>query len=228
MVNHKIRRFIPVLLLSALSFPALADSVTYQFMVDTSTQNANYGYIDLQLNPGTITPIGQVNATIFDFTGATLDASSIALTGNASGSLVSVANLNNGTSYNDYFEGLTFGSLITLDVELSGTGVSTLGGLNNASGTAMAVSFYDSVGDSLFVTDSGTGTAGQINVGADGRLETTSTFSPVPEPSTWTYFAISLALLPAAALWRKRSALFKAGPHGSDLCGRAQSARCKR
>ena len=112
MANHKIRHFIPALLLCALSLPALADSVTYAFTVNTLTQNASYGYIDIQLNPGTITPIGQVSTTIYDFAGATLDASSVALIGNASGNLASIANLNNGTSYNDYFEGLTFGCLV--------------------------------------------------------------------------------------------------------------------
>ncbi|MGH9561780.1 MAG: hypothetical protein ACRD3S_10025, partial [Terracidiphilus sp.] len=96
-MSYFTRIVLPVLLLGVVGLPAKADSVTYLATIDTSSQSGNYGYIDLELNAGSLPGSGPVVATVSDFTGAALnpsDPNNDAL-GTASGSLPGPLTLSN-------------------------------------------------------------------------------------------------------------------------------------
>ena len=121
------RILFPALLLGFLCLSAQADTVTYQVTVNTSGQGGNYGYIDLQLNQGTLPPAQPVTATITNFAGGTLNPvdvnnDSIGASGDLATTLTIPADVST-----DYFEGLTFGNSISFDITLSGAGVNLAG-----------------------------------------------------------------------------------------------------
>jgi len=185
-MSHFTRIVLPALLLSFVSLPAMADSVTYLAMINTSSQNGNYGYLDLELNAGSLPGSGAVVATVSDFTGAALNPSDPANDelGTATGSLPGALTLNN-SGFNDYFEGMTFGSGITFDVTLSGSGVSLLGGAPFTSGTTFASVFCDATcSNNLFVSDTASGAAVLLNVEPDGSVSGSGPATLVPEPGS--------------------------------------------
>jgi hypothetical protein len=198
-----------VLLVGAFSLPALADSVTYQATIDTSSQNGNYGYIDLELNANSVSGSGPVVATVFDFSGATLNSSDLNNDelGTASGSLPGPLTLDN-SGFNDYFEGMTFGSDITFDVTLSGSGVSLADAAAYTSSTTLAAVFYDAgIANNLFVSDPTTGAAVLLSVEPDGSVQGTGpvalAVAATPEPGCLSLILSGFAVI-LLAMRRKR------------------------
>jgi hypothetical protein len=200
-MNHLFRFLLPALALGVLSLPALADSVTYEVTVDTSSQNTNYGYIDLELNAGSLGAL-PVTANVFDFSGAVLnpaDPNNDEI-GSVTGSLPNTLSIVGSTS-NDYFEGLTFGDSLTFDVTLSGAGVSLAGDAAGTSGTIFQLSFFDpTISFPLFSSDPSGATA-LIEVAADGAVTTDAlpneggvnsdaSIVATPEPGTLSLFAL--------------------------------------
>jgi len=204
-MSHSMRIAIAALLFGALSLPALADSATYLATIDTASQIGNYGYIDLELNASSFPGSGPVEAAIFNFTGATLnplDPANDEL-GTASGGLPGPLTLDN-SGFNDSFEGMTFGSDITFDVTLSGSGVSLTGGAPYASGTTFQVLFCDSTcSNTLFTSDPNTGAAALLNVAPDGSVEGTGPVTFVPEPGCLSLILCGSAVM-LLIIWRKR------------------------
>jgi hypothetical protein len=198
------------LLFGASSLPATADVITYQYTVDTTSQSGNYGYIDVELNVGPQGTPGPVFAAVFDFSGAALnpfDNNNDEL-GTATGSLPDSLSISN-SGFNDYFEGLTFGTYVSFDVTLDGSGVSQTGSANYGAGTAFQIFFFDSGGsNNLFTVDPTTGAAGLVDIAANGIPTTTGDLTVVPEPASLRYLlcACLAALLIAVRLKRSATA----------------------
>jgi hypothetical protein len=187
-MSLSMRFALATLLFSGFSLPALADNVSYQVTIDTSSQDGNYGYIDLELNADSVSGAGPVVATVSDFSGATLDPSDSNNDelGTASGSLPGPLTLDN-SGFNDYFEGMTFGSDITFDVTLSGAGVSLTDDAAYTSSSTLAAVFYDAgIANNLFVSDPDTGAAAELSVQPDGSVQSrgpvTLAVAATPEP----------------------------------------------
>ena len=207
-MSHTTRIVFLALLFGALSVSALADSETFQATINTSGQTGNYGYLDLELNPGSLSGFGPVTLTISDFTGAALNPSdpNNDEMGTASGSLPGPLILNN-SGFNDYYEGMTFGSEITFDATLSGSGVSLSGGAPFTSGTTFAAVFCDATcSNNLFVSDATTGAAVLLNVGANGAITTAGPVMSVPEQGRWPFLLSACAAM-LLAFWRRRALL---------------------
>lgn len=207
---HPTRILFTALLFSASSLSAIASSVTYQYAVDTTVQSGNYGYVDFQLNTSPLATSAQpILADVFAFSGATLnpsDGNNDEL-GSVTGSLPDSVSFAADPGFNDYFEGLTFGTRVTFDVTLSGTGVSLAGDATNTGDTTFSVLFYDStISNNLFVVDPTTGAAGEIDIQPDGTLVTTGGLTAVPEPASLTYLLCACLVALLSAVWRKRSA----------------------
>jgi hypothetical protein len=204
MKKMALRILFPAIVLGLLCLPALADTVTYQVTVDTSSQSGNYGYIDLQLNQGTLGSL-PITATIAGFAGGALNPSdgnnfATGSYGSLPGALTILADIST-----DYFEGLTFGNSISFDITLSGAGVNLAGLAGGASGTNFVFGFYDSAINPLFTSDP-SGATGLIEIANDGTVgvnalsgpsggQSLASFEPLdnppvvtPEPSTLSLF----------------------------------------
>jgi len=189
---HLARILGAVLLILLIGRPAAADTVTYEVMVNTSSQTGD-GYIELGLNTGTLSGVS-IDASVFGFSGATLNPSdpNNSVQGPITGNLASVLTLSN-SSFNDYFERLTFGSSVNFEVTLSGSGISTTGNAGGSAGTLFQVSFFDSaIANNLFVSDPATGAAALIAVSASGQPATTGDVTQTPEPGTASYLLVAV------------------------------------
>jgi hypothetical protein len=126
-----------------------------------------------------------------------------ATTGDSSGTLPGTVSLDNGTAFNDYFAGFTYGSTLTFDVNLSGPALTSPNG-TSSSGSSFAFSmFSDSSGTMPTLTsDTTDGFAVTIDVNLDGTT-TLKNFSnetsagllvtTTPEPGTLLLMAAGLA-----------------------------------
>ena len=141
---------------------------------------------------------------ILSFSSDGLLAGGPTLTGDVSGALPSTVMFDNGTGFNDYFEGFTYGSTLSFDVSLFGPALSSPNGTSTSGSTFAFSMFSDPAGTIPTLTsDTTDGFAFIANVNLDGTTTVTnyspetsiSTANAVPEPS-------SLALLGTAiALW---------------------------
>lgn len=114
-------------------------SLVYDFGVDTSSLSGQSGYLDLQFNPG-ISSAGAASAAISDFSGGTLFGTP-QLTGAVTGALPGTVALNNTDQYNDYFQGITFGNIISFSLNLNG-----------GAGNSFALSFFNNDGSTPVLT----------------------------------------------------------------------------
>ena len=192
-MQYAVRMLPAILCILLFGLPASADTITYEVMVDTTSQTGAYGYIDLELNAASLPGSGPISAGIFGFTGATLNPSdpNNDELGTASGDLASVLTLSN-SGFNDYFEGLTFGSFLRFELALSGSGISTTGNAGASAGTTFQVFFFDSaMANNLFVGDPGTGAAALVTIAPSGQATTTGDVTLTPEPGTGSYLLVA-------------------------------------
>lgn len=210
MLRHPLVRVI-ALAWSMLGFlgsgPAHAD-LRFQVSADTSSLSGQSGFLDFQFNPGDSTALA-ATATVTNFTsvGGILAPSAI-LTDDATGSLPGTLTLDNGTIYNDAFQGFTFGSGVSFTVTLSGPAISNPSG---TVGSAFAFSLYAADGVTSLLTTDPNGSVVTINLDPNGTASTyTFPQSPtdntpvgnvtqagttvVPEPSTATIICKRTAL----------------------------------
>jgi len=187
---------------------AFAD-LSFNVSVDTSSLSGQSGYLDFQFNPGDSTALPATAAVaLFQTVGGVLVQPAI-LTGDAAGSLPGTLTLDNGTAFNDAFQGFTFGSSFNFTVTLSGPAVDSPGG---TVGSAFASSLYASDGMTPLLTIDPNGSVATINLNANGTasaetfpqsptddtpaaIVTPNAVTPVPEPSTLLAALISSALL---------------------------------
>jgi hypothetical protein len=197
---------------------ARADFVIYDVSVDTAALSGQGGNLDFQLNPGGL-GAAAANATVTSFQsiGGILSPSSI-VTGNASGSLPGTLMLDNGTAFNDIFQGFTYGSSFSFVLTLSGPAIGSSGGVF---GSSFALSLYDAAGVTPLLTTDPNGSVLTINLNTNGTtsVETfpqsptnstpvataTPAVSAVPEPPAIVLLAAGLlAWLTASRCWRWR------------------------
>jgi hypothetical protein len=190
---------------SACLFATVAAHATViaNFSIDTSSLSTQAGFIDFQLNPGD--PTSQpLSAFVLNFaTDGSLDNSSIQIAGDFSGTLPGTLTADNGAADNEYFQGLTFGSTVTFTLSLSGLALDTPAPF----GSAFLVSFFDSTGGNVVLTNNPNGWVAELDVNPGGSI-TTIVFPDAsggpsvadiqiqgaPEPSTMWLVAGGLAL----------------------------------
>ncbi len=188
-----------------------AGSVTYQVSVDTSATGGQAGNLDFEFNPGGL-GVEAATATVTNFQtiGGVLSQPAI-LTGDAIGSLPGTLTLDNGTAFNDVFQGFTYGSGFSFTLTLSGMALDSPGG---TFGSAFAVSLYDAAGVTPLITTDPNGSVLTVELNADGTTSA-ETFPqsptnttpaaiatrPVPEPSS---IVLLIASLPFGIIVRRR------------------------
>ena len=173
-----------LLLLTLLfSFVSVASAGTiYQVTVDTTTISGTAGSLDFQFNPG---PLVSQAASLYIFSfasngtlvaGACL-AGGPCLTGNVTGTLPGTVTFDNGTGFNDYFQGFTFASNLIFSVKLYGPAVDSPDGTSTSGSTFAFSMFSDAAGTvPVLTSDLTNGFAATIEVNLDGTT-TVSNFS---------------------------------------------------
>lgn len=166
--------------------------VMYTVTVDTSSINGATGNIDLQFNGGSLTS-QFANATISSFMTDGMLAGSPMVSGDVNGVLPSTLTFDNQGSFNDYFEGFTYGSTLTFDLSLYGPAITMPNGTSD-SGSTFGLAFYTDMPGLMPVltTDPmGTGNALTVDINLDGTVTPMVTSSEltlggpgasVPEP----------------------------------------------
>jgi hypothetical protein len=202
-----------------------AAPITYDVTVDTSSISGAAGSLDFNFNPGPLVTQA-ASLQILNFTSNGTLGGSPTLTGNVTGTLPSALTFNNGTGFNDYFGGFTFGTTISFKVSLSGAALSTPDGTSTSGSTLAFSMFSDAAGTTPTLTSDATnGFAFTVDVNLDGTTTVTNssaqtTVGPVgsstsPEQGTLTLTAVAIGLwfmfrilrLRRFVLWRVPSAL---------------------
>jgi hypothetical protein len=133
------------------------------------------------------------------------------LTGDATGSLPGTLILDNGTAYNDAFQGFTFGNSFKFLLTLSGQAIDNPGG---TFGSSFALSLYDATGTTPLLTTDPNGSVLTVNLNASGSTSV-ETFpqsstnsmpvavatSAVPEPSS---LILLVSMIPVILVVRYR------------------------
>lgn len=209
---NKCRLLFGGLLLFAVS--ASASPVTYDVTVNTSSIAGDQGSLDFNFNPGPL----ETQAASLQILGLSSDgtlAGGPALTGDVGGALPSTVTFDNGTVFNDYFEGLTYGSTLSFDLSLYGPALSSPDGVSTSGSTFAFSMFSDAAGTIPALTNDTTDGFGFIvNVNPDGSTTVTdysdqTTVEPetgattTPEPGSLLLVATGLIMIAALRLRRK-------------------------
>jgi hypothetical protein len=161
-----------------LTAPALGNSVTFEFTVNTSSASGTTGYIDFGLDPGTLGALG-VTASIGGFSGGTLSTNTttpgttngtnlyyidgqVTTTPLSSPVLLSPSNtltMMNGDANNELTQALTFGASSTFFLTLSGPGV---GGGSGPSGTTFVLDFLNDAQTAYLFSSDPTGSTSSL------------------------------------------------------------------
>jgi hypothetical protein len=191
-----------------------ASAITYDITVDTSSISGTAGSLDFQFNPGPLTT-QLADLQILGFTSDGALAGSPSLTGDVSGGpLPSSVMFDNGTGYNDYFEGFTYGDSISFQVSLYGPALTSPDGTSTSGSTFAFGMFSDSAGtDPTLTSDTIDGFAFTVDVNLDGTTTLTnfssetavSPVSAVPEPSSLLFLGSALASFIVVAPRRKKA-----------------------
>jgi hypothetical protein len=171
---------------------ALAGVVTYQVGVDTSALSGQGGNLDFQFNPGGLDVEGATaTVTNFQMIGGILSQPAM-LSGDASGSLPGTLTLDNGSVYNDVFQGLTYGDQLSFLLTLSGPAIDSPGGMF---GSSFALSLYDAAGTTPLLTTDPNGSVLTTNLNADGSTSS-ETFPQSPTNSAPVAVAVATSAVP--------------------------------
>jgi PEP-CTERM motif len=153
---------------------AMANVITYDVTVNTSSISGTTGSLDFNFNPGSLVT-QSASLQILDFSSNGTLAGSPELTGDVSGALPGTLTFDNGTGFNDYFEGFTFGSTLSFDVSLYGPALSSPDG-TSTSGSTFAFSMFSDAGGTTptLTSDTTDGFAFTVDVNLDGSTTVTN------------------------------------------------------
>lgn len=168
--------FFAIALAMLAATSAWADSA-YFINVNTTSIFDQPGYLELQFNPGATSSAG--SAVISNFNSDAILGSSSPI-GDVTGTFPSSVTINNTDAWNDYFQGITFGTMFTFVLKLSG-----------GSGNSFALSLWGSDETTpLLTSDLTNGYAVTVDVNPSGPPTVTNYsidkavgVSPVPIPS---------------------------------------------
>jgi hypothetical protein len=190
---------------SFLCFASMASAVpiTYDVTVDTSTISGTAGSFEFQFNPGPLVT-QSASLQILNLAGNGTLAGSPALTGDVAGALPATLTFDNGTAFNDYFEGFTYGSTLSFQVSLFGPALSSPNG-TSTSGSRFAFSMFSDAAGTIPVltTDTTNGFAFTVDVNLNGTTAVTNFSSQttvvpatgiVPEPGTLPLMGVAIGL----------------------------------
>ncbi len=214
-INMRPRLILFGALLSCFAGLASADAITYDVTVDTSSLDGTTGSLDFNFNPGSLVTQA-ASLQILDFASDGSLAGSPALTGHVSGALAGTLTFDNGTAFNDYFEGFTYGTMLSFDVSLYGPALSSPDGVST-SGSTFAFSMFSAGTIPALTTDTTDGFAFTVDVNLDGSTTVTDysaetgvvpQTSTVPEPNN--IVLILAAIVCGGAMRLRRVPLQKA------------------
>jgi hypothetical protein len=182
---------------------ASASPITYDATVDTSSISGTVGSLDFNFNPGPLVT-QPASLQILNFTSNGALTGSPTLTGDVSGALPATLTFDNGTGFNDYFQGFTFGSTLSFQVSLYGPALTSPDGVSTSGSTFAFSMFSDAAGTiPALTTDTTDGFAFTVDVNLDGTTTLTNfseqtTVVPVtpaiPEPGTLPLTAAGIGL----------------------------------
>jgi|SRR6516165_3764446 hypothetical protein len=182
------------------AWKALAQPITYDVSVNTSSIAGTNGSLDFNFNPGPLVTQA-ASLQILGFATGPTDgtlAGGPTLTGDITGALPGTLTFDNGTGFNDYFEGFTYGKNLLFDVSLYGPALSSPNG-TSTSGSTFAFSMFSNAAGTIpaLTTD---GFAFKVDVNLDGTTTVTNfasqtTIGVVPEPSTLALLGTAIVLL---------------------------------
>jgi hypothetical protein len=184
-----------------------ADAITYDVTVNTSSIFGTAGSVDFNFNPGPlVTQAASLQILTFTSGGSLANCAAniqgFCPTGDVSGALPETLTFDNGTGFNDYFDGFTFGTTISFDVSLYGPALSSPDGVSTSGSTFAFSMFSDAAGTiPVLTTDTTDGFAFAVGVNLDGSttvndfssqtsIETVS--GSLPEPCSLTLLATAL------------------------------------
>lgn len=192
--------------LVCIATAASAGPIIYNVSVDTASISGTAGSVDFNFNPGPLVT-QPASLQIVNFGSNGVLAGNPALTGDVVGTLPGALTFDNGSGFNDYFEGFTYGSRLSFQVSLYGPALSMPDGVST-SGSAFAFGMFSDPAGTIPVltTDTTDGFAVTIDVNLDGtttptNFSTETVVAPAtvqtPEPSTLGLLAAALAAFPA-------------------------------
>jgi hypothetical protein len=203
--------FAVCLLVSPNAF-ADAANVEYLVTVNTSSVSTDYGYIEFQFNSASVATQA-ATAQVMNFAGGTVNPSDAnndeTPADQVSGALPGTVTMGNGTSYDDYFEGITFGDEITFTLLLSGPAINTPDGAPGGGGT-FTLDFLNSDESGYLFTGDPLNDVSVFSVNINGDGSTTPQVFPdeegspvvtfagpilTPEPTTMLLFGSGLLLI---------------------------------
>jgi hypothetical protein len=144
-------------------------------------------------------------------------AGSPALTGDVTGALPATLTFDDGTGFNDYFEGFTYGSTLSFEVSLFGPALNSPDGTSTSGSTFAFSMFSDAAGTiPALTTDTIDGFAFTVDVNLDGTTTVTNSSaqttvvpttgpSAIPEPGSFVLLGTAAALLGTLGLGQRRS-----------------------
>jgi pimeloyl-ACP methyl ester carboxylesterase len=195
-----------------------ADTLSYQFDINTSSLDGTAGFLDIQFNPGPSADAAEASVFAFSTDGTLYSSPLAGNSGDATGTLPGDLTLQNDTVFNDVFTGIDFGTIIQFDVTFSGIAVTNPSA--TGSGSTFSVGLYDSTASNPLLTSDPSGALAIVNVGPDGSIvasalpdenggpsDATITplgASPIPEPASFVLLLTGCGALFLIGTRRKR------------------------
>jgi len=195
--------YLVALVVLLIAGTAMADQ-TYTVFINTSTINLTHGSLDLQFNPGPGT-FQPATAALTGLSGGTPDGAPSVI-GDVIGTLP-VVSFDNGTFFNDYFDGYTYGSSLTFHLTLCGPAMNSPNG-TSTSGSSFVLSLFSDLNGTVPVlsSDTTTGIGIEFDINTNGSVAVTNNIQgatvTVPEPGSIAL--LGSGLLGLVAIARKK------------------------